>query len=369
MNINTLGKHHLNKSMHSRKLASCFTAFCFLVLLISVSAPSFAKQVEAKGVSELIEGKVVEARRIALQSAKRAAIEQTIGTFIQSRTSVSNYLIAKDSILTSTSGQIDNFSISSEGINDLGLYEVVINANVNVDAMLNEVKQIQKAFGWGKKPRVTISVESNSPAAQRALRSALTKILLKENFEVFDDKQAVYSGFVVEATLDTGSREDNYQGISLKLHELSLSLSVKRIGDQQVIASDDFSGSKAGLKANEILGGLAKTGAKKAWPSVRRQMISFWQEEQYKSRKVYIEINNASNLANIKKIAQEIAGQIPGVKSADVLSYDNKVAILLLEYRGYAEQVYDELLQSGVVRTHHIIIKSVNSNKIIADLG
>ena len=320
-------------------------------------------------VSELVQGKIVEARRIALESAKRAAVEQTIGTFIQSRTSVSNYVIAKDSILTSTSGQIDNFSISSEGVNALGLYEVVINANVNVDAMLNEVKKMQNAFGWGRKPRVTVVVESQSGAAHRALRSALTKTLLSENFEVFDQSQAVYSGFILEAFVETGSREDNYQGISLKLHELSMSLAVKRIGDQQVIASDDYSDSKAGLKAHEILADLAKSGAQKLWPSIRRQMIRFWQEEQFKSRKVYIEFNNAKSLAEIQHIAQEISSQIPGVKSADVLSYDNNVANVLLEYRGYAEQAYEELLQSSVAKTYTIIIKSVSSNKIIADLG
>ena len=105
----------------------------FVAFLIVTSPSATAKLVEAKGISAVADNNIVEARKVALEKAKRAAVEQVVGTFVRSRTDVNNYLLGKDQIFSSTAGQIDEYKIIYDGVGDSeDIYEVVITADVRV---------------------------------------------------------------------------------------------------------------------------------------------------------------------------------------------------------------------------------------------
>ena len=96
-----------------------FVVVTFFVALLSFVSPSVtAKLVEAKGISAVADNNIVEARKVALENAKRAAVEQVVGTFVRSRTDVNNYLLGKDQIFSSTAGQIDEYKIIYDGVGD-----------------------------------------------------------------------------------------------------------------------------------------------------------------------------------------------------------------------------------------------------------
>ncbi len=164
-------------------------AFTLCALIsVGVSSSAAAKLVEAKGISELTEDNMVEARKVALENAKRAAVEQVVGTFVRSRTDVNNYLLGKDQIYSSTAGQIDEYKIMYDGPGDNGVYEVVIQADVRVNALVDKVAQIQASMGWTKMPRITVVIDdaSENLVVAQNVRNEMVERLLRDGFQVFD---------------------------------------------------------------------------------------------------------------------------------------------------------------------------------------
>jgi len=161
-----------------------FVSF-LIFLFFSISAQ--AKIVTAKGISDIIEGKKAKTRSIALNNAKRSAVEQVAGAFVQSRSTVNDFVIAQDKIYSSSSGNISTYTILAEGVNDFGAYEVEIEANVDVQELLVDIKKILKVNGWSRKPRITLNVKSNNSSLGNTLQSLFTSTLNKNGFEVFDN--------------------------------------------------------------------------------------------------------------------------------------------------------------------------------------
>lgn len=342
--------------------------FCALLL---VSASSSAKVVTARGISEVSDDNIVEARRIALESAKREAVEQAVGTFIRARTDVNNYLLAKDEIFSTTAGQIDQFDIEKDGLTDNGVYEIVIRADVRVNAMLEQVKQIQKAYGWIKKPRVTVTINSasNNTAVAQNVKTQMHRRLSREGFDVFDSDELVHAGFVVDLLVSTQTKTDSYQGIVLTANDLSVSFNVTRVGDEQVLASAHESDSKPGIKTGEIYAKLSNQLVSKAWPNLRNQTIEFWQQEQLRARNLVLEVQGVDSGAQAEKIRLALLEAVPAAQSSQLVQLEGGKATFTIEYKGWVEQMYEVLSASQFNYQSNVTLTGVSGNKITAKLG
>lgn len=86
----------------------------------------------------------IEARKIALEHAKRLAVEQ-IGTYLESETIVKNRMLTKDEIRTYTSAIVKT-TVISENINLLEdkttVFKIHIKANVDIGVLNNRVQEI-----------------------------------------------------------------------------------------------------------------------------------------------------------------------------------------------------------------------------------
>jgi hypothetical protein len=70
-----------------------FTVIVTIVVLIC-SVDALATSIEAKGLGAIVEGNVADARKNALEDAKRVAIEQMLGSYISARTETNNFMLA-----------------------------------------------------------------------------------------------------------------------------------------------------------------------------------------------------------------------------------------------------------------------------------
>lgn len=338
-----------------------------LICQLTLSSSCLARVVEAKGISEITGNKVAQARRTAIEEAKRQAVEKTVGTFIQSRTAVNNYLIAKDNIVSDTAGRISKYEIIQDAINDdLGVYEVVIKADVDLNQIIDEVQQIQKAFGWNRKPRVTIINNVDDLAVSSALESALSSLLLKEDFELFVHDDMVSAGFAVDIRAQKSQHNSSYQGVELKLNELFFSVRVHRVGDKQILAAADFTDSSPGTNSAKAYDRMIKSGLKKIWPGLKRQLINFWQDEQYQARNMYLNLSNIGDFDLISAFAKEVKQTLPGVKDAEIIKFSETQVKIKVLYRGYTEQMYDELSRSQLVNKFNLTLVDVKDNQITA---
>lgn len=332
------------------------------------SAQIFAKTVTAKGVSEIDGDKVVAARKIALEGAKRAAVEQVVGTYIRARTDVNNFILAKDQIYSSTAGQINEYTIQTDGITPDGLYEVVILADVKVEDMLSQAAEIQSALGWDKKPRITIIANKQSTDANVAsqAKNILTKQLIKEGFDVFDEQEPIYAGFVVDLTTSSASKDDSFQGISITSNELTVNLSVRRLGDNQVLASAVESANKPGVNSSKIFTQLSEKLVKKSWPDLRKQLLSFWKKEKLQARTVLLDVDGIDNLKQAKGFISALSQRFAAIQNIDISEIDNGVGRFVVTYKGWTEQLYEELVAGQLGPNLTVDVTGVKGNKITA---
>ena len=110
--------------MESENLKNKLKKFFLAGLFIFFGIFNFA---EAREVT--VEG-VGTDRESALRDARRLAVEQVVGTFVDSRTLTNNFMVELDKIYTKSSGFVGKIDVLSEGFSN-GVYKV--RAVINVD--------------------------------------------------------------------------------------------------------------------------------------------------------------------------------------------------------------------------------------------
>lgn len=341
------------------------TFFTSLFCLTSVQA----KIVTAKGISDVVAGEKAKTRAIALNSAKRAAVEQVAGAFVQSRTSVNDFAFAQDKIYSSSSGNISSYTILNEGINDFGAYQVEIEANVDIQELLMEIKEILKVNGWSRKPRITLAVNSNNANVGNILKSLFTSKLNSNGFEVFDNTKKVQAGFVLIINADFSTSESDYQGVSISSNSLSLVTNVTRTDDGQVIASVTFEESKAGSNIANVKQKLTKKLVRQTWRELKTKILNFWQEEQYVARSVYLELEQVETYSQAQKFAHSLKQSISGLLDVELTSFEQNKSKFLLKYKGWPEQLNDEIFAGPLKTDYQLELVSVNANHVILKIN
>ncbi|MFT5294716.1 MAG: hypothetical protein ACI9YH_000724 [Colwellia sp.] len=334
----------------------------FILLFISVNTQ--AKVVTAKGISDIVEGKKAKTRSIALNNAKRAAVEQVAGAFVQSRSTVTDFVIAQDKIYSSSSGNISTYTVLSEGINDFGAYEVEIEANVDVQELLVDIKEILKVNGWSRKPRITLNVNSNNASLGNTLKSLFITKLNRNGFEVFDDSKKVQTGFVLEINADLQTNKSDYQGISISSNNLSIVTNVTRTDDGQVIATRTQNASKAGSNLGKIAQQLSNKLVRKAWRGLKNEILDFWQEEQYIARSIYLDVKQLNNFEQAKSFSRSLKQSISGLLDIELIEFSKEKSQYLLKYKGWPEQLYDEVFAGPLKSEYQLELISVNANHV-----
>ena len=130
-----------------------------LVLLLSLWSMSiaFVATVTAKGQGG--------SERTALNDAMRQAIEQEIGTYVDSRTYVENYQVIQDRIYTQSEGYIRDYQVLDKNLFN-GIWTIVIRADVSDEKLRADLmSRLQKKALIGANmmdPRIgVLAVDSN----------------------------------------------------------------------------------------------------------------------------------------------------------------------------------------------------------------
>ena len=347
------------KSIHFGKMV-CVSFF----ILLFISVNSQAKIVTAKGISDIIEGKKAKTRSIALNNAKRAAVEQVAGAFVQSRSTVIDFVIAQDKIYSSSSGNISTYTVLAEGVKDFGAYEVEIEANVDVQELLVDIKEILKVNGWSRKPRITLEINSNNASLGHTLKSLFISKLNRNGFEVFDNSKKVQTGFILEINADLSTNKSDYQGISISSNSLSMVTNVTRTDDGRVIATITQQASKAGSNVAKVAQQLSTKLVRKAWRDLKNEILDFWQEEQYIARSIYLDVSQLSDFEQAKSFSRSLKQSVSGLLDVELIEFSKEKSQYLLKYKGWPEQLYDEVFAGPLKSEYQLELISVNANHV-----
>lgn len=113
-------------------------------------------EILAEGVAA-ITGDVAMARDQALKDALRKAVEQGVGTFINSETRVENFQLLSDRIYSQAQGYVSSYRLVSES-REVDLYRVVVRAKVKLERIEDDLRAIGILIAEQGRPRVMVVV-------------------------------------------------------------------------------------------------------------------------------------------------------------------------------------------------------------------
>ena len=154
-------------------------------------------QTEAIGVGAITYGDVAAARDRALDDAKRKAVENVLGTIIDSETRVQNYQMVDDRILSWTRGYIRDLQVLSEGKKADDVYEVRVLATVDQSDLKEDFTAVQHLIQSMGNPRVMFLIDEQNigesfdryhyfEVNMTASETAMMNKFMEKNFQVVD---------------------------------------------------------------------------------------------------------------------------------------------------------------------------------------
>ncbi len=348
--------------------------FLYLVVSMLLLPPGAlaGKVVTASGLSFFEEGRELIAREKALDEAKRAAVEKAVGTAIESRTAVENFQVVKDQIFSRTTGYINDIKILEEHKSSLGSYEVKIEAQVEISALMDDVDRFQKILNWQNNPRISINIEPGlkKDYLSAAIKTAnlLTTKLKSDGLTVFkySTNDEIQMGLLVGLSLELSSKQTKYQGMELTINEISLSANIYRPGDGEILATSSAVKSLPGENKLNVLDQGAKSCVDAIWKELRRKLTRLWEKELYSQRDIYLIVKRISSHAEAKEISAIFKSDVSGIADAKLISFRKGAAEYHLKYKGWPEQLLNEIQMSYFKKQYfEPVLENISGNKIV----
>src|SRR5438105_326558 len=136
-------------------------SFCFLTLLFLFAVFVHAQdstEVTVEGVANIGAGTdAAAAHDKAVEDALRRAVEQAVGTMVQSETATQNYQLLTDKIYSQSAGYVKSYKIVSEN-HDGNLLRVKVDAQVSSGDLSNDLASIGMLQRRMKFPRVMVMI-------------------------------------------------------------------------------------------------------------------------------------------------------------------------------------------------------------------
>lgn len=364
--------------------------YFILILILIIGSTAFAGE-SAKVVMAQGEGKTKE---LALNQAKRSAVERGLGTVITSETIARNYQLASDIILSRANGFIKNYTELS-CIKDNGNFIVTIEAEVTqiFDEILKDQAALDLLMQWMDKPRVLIVVdEDNSGEKTQACETELARKLSQWHFDLVSRQQveAIRSGKRNIALLagdaqtaasianDVGAELlllgqahaaeaqglDYLKGTGMKSIQAAFSAQIVNASDARILAS--YTTTNACVHIQTVNGGveaLTKTASEMA-DSLVAYLLKTASSEQVNERTITLTIKNVGfrEFNNLKKSMSNI----DNVLRVHQRSFKSSIGELAVEFTGKSEDLALELdglqIDGGIFQVQQVAGNAVTIN-------
>lgn len=212
--------------------------------------------VRAVGFGIIVDGKIAPAKRQAMQSARRNAVEQVMGTTVIGQSQLMDNDKAKSKVISQTAGNIKEYRVVKEdkdGIN----YQIIINAKVDEKSLLDNYAAMVRSMG-----NPGFAVKCQDPD----LKAAFSDFLASLGFKVVNNDSE--AAFVVKGECQYLTVNNDHYGKGIQIN-LKLSLTDKKSGQEFFNIGNDpsFTTSYSGS-----LHLIRQSSAKKAFKSMKKEL-------------------------------------------------------------------------------------------------
>lgn len=387
----------------------------FLVIILSLvttvsqvysqSEPASDEQeVVARGVGAIIGEDVAKAEDDALASALRNAVEQVIGTMVQSEVLVQNYQTIEDNIYSRTQGYVKRYEVVNKSRRGDNILEITIKAVVKKSDLKNDLEAIGLLISRKGRPRLMVIVDEKNMGEHYSYWSVdmntteneIMNRLLEKGFPFVDRQVAMKKLQRDQIMAALNGDETAAQSIGLQAGaevllvgkaiskpasgapavlrqagmvscQATVNLRAIRADDGSVLATTSKQAAAAHI--DQLTGGTRalKRAAELAADDLADKIIARWQKDVYGGTTINLRLLNVGSYSDLVKIKNLLPVVIRGVQKVYQRDYSQNTAIFEMEVRGNANQVAEEMVMKDL-SPYKIEVINVTQNTIVAKL-
>jgi len=365
-----------------------------LVLPLRKAQAAEVKEIMVEGVGVIIQDDQSMARDRAIEDALRKAVEQAVGSLVESETRVRNYQILSDDIYSRSSGYIQSYQIVNESLSQ-NILKVTIRAVVSIGNLSEDLKAVGILLKRLDKPRVMVLIEEKNDALNEdtflhQAEDTLIQMLSEKNFS-FVDRKVIYQMSGEEKAMLAQSENIKaatsfgiQQGAEIliigeavvKKTKKSLSKMLGPMGSYRAtvslraIKTDTgallalANGTGVAVHINPLTGGneAVKQAARRASEQLMNGLINRLNKEVGSVLSVQLVIAGLNDqlLVDLKN---DLKSRIRGVQDIQQRFFGDGVANLDVEIKGTAQMLADELTRKKFFK-YNLSMVSYSPNRI-----
>lgn len=345
-------------------------AMAVISLLATWAAGQAVKSVSAEGIGVVLQGNVDIARDQALEDALRKAVEQAVGTLVESETLVRNAQLLSDQIYKRTTGYIRAYTILEER-QEGQVIRVRVRATVDTGNLEQDLATLGLLYRRVKQPRIMVVIPETHIGLRPPDPAGETEIirqLIQKGIRVVDQAQTrrIRESDQVRRAL-AGDREaarliglrhgaevliigEAFSEGAMRGGPLGPMVSVRarlearaiRTDTGEILAADgqfaaavDIAEHMAGKKA------LAAAGSK--WLEAALPVVlNRWTQEASGGSSVQLVVHGLS-LRQLTQFEAVLKTHIRGVKDIQRRSFERNIAVLEVDVAATGQALADEL--------------------------
>jgi hypothetical protein len=318
------------------------------------------------------------ARDEAINRAQRRAIEQGIGTIVDSETMVENFQLLEDKVLSQVKGYITGFKVIKDNKGEGGFYSVTIEATVALARIEKDVRALNIIKAKKNNPRIMVMIReyfedpvfgADFAKGGAVAQTAMEKELLRLDFPLVDrgqmgaikerDLKTAYNDPAKAAALGkrfgaevvivgeaTSAQMDRSSPHGVAVYHCDAQASAKAVktDNARIIASESVASGRVvkGGRSTAAKEALRVAGEKLA-SAMRDRILEKWRSEAFNTVSIQIIASNADN--DRRRAFRKDLAAIRGVRSVSERSWTNGVLELDLEIDGALWNDFDRRIE------------------------
>lgn len=341
-------------------LVAAATAFC-------VASISFAEEVTTTGQGPN--------REQALREAMRRAVEQGLGTLIQSETRVQNFQLIQDKIFSHSQGYVTKYSVLKEENLD-GNCIITIRALVDNRILKDDIEALGILRKMVGNPRILVAYKTGTEAARELkgkefveeIYNGIVEALTDKQFRVVDKRtsekfsQQVAETHEIDVDLNKAAQfglqnhaeYTLYYTVSGEIKEGVVATTAKlRIKTQlidntraQVITSKVVESAGSGQIAETALEKAAREGGRKTIIPMIEPIQKAWMEMQQSGSIYTVVLDGMDDPEEIAAFTEKLE-QFPLVSSSREVESGGGKTTFEAEYKGKRDQLDRDILRAA----------------------
>lgn len=377
---------------------------CYLVVLLGILFlyGQDAQTVTATGYGAILAGDVVKAREDGTNDALRKAVEQVVGTIIDSKTITENFMVLEDKIYTKTTGYVQSYEVISTNKRVDNSLEVTVQAVVKTTDLKNDLSGIITTLRREGMPRTMVLIKEENygqntwhlTTDMNTAETALMNTMMSYGFPFVDaataraniEKDALQAALAGDANAaaaiakrsgaeiliignakTTVTQLPMMRSSGMKTCSANMNLRVVRADDAVIIATSSSRGVAAHI--DELTGSslALEKASQQSGTELKDKIIEQFRTNQFEQRQIQFQVFNITSFNQLNTLKNSLPYYVRGIKNVYQRSFESGSALFDIEITQKAETVASELAAKQIEGINLEIV-GVTQNKLTAKI-